>query len=184
MSLPAAVTVLVSRRIKPGCEAAFENLMNNMMAVATDFPGHLGGQLVKPTELEPDLYHVVFAFDSDAHLQNWQNSPARSLGLAAIDPLTEGPAQTRQVIGMAHWFMTGQGHSPPPRWKVAVVTWMGIFPTVLMLFILLGDLLAPWPLVPRVMLLTMLVVVIMTWVVAPQLTRWLKPWLHSHHKQD
>jgi antibiotic biosynthesis monooxygenase (ABM) superfamily enzyme len=61
---------------------------------------------------------------------------------------------------------------------------MGIFPTVLMLFILLGDLLAPWPLVPRVMLLTMLVVVIMTWVVAPQLTRWLKPWLHSHHKQD
>jgi antibiotic biosynthesis monooxygenase (ABM) superfamily enzyme len=53
-----------------------------------------------------------------------------------------------------------------------------------MLFILLGDLLAPWPLVPRVMLLTMLVVVIMTWVVAPQLTRGLKPWLHSHHKQD
>jgi antibiotic biosynthesis monooxygenase (ABM) superfamily enzyme len=57
---------------------------------------------------------------------------------------------------------------------------MGIFPTVLTLFILLGDLLAPWPLVPRVMLLTLLVVTIMTWVVAPQLTRLLKPWLHSH----
>jgi len=30
------------------------------------------------------------------------------------------------------------------------------------------------------MLLTLLVVTIMTWVVAPQLTRLLKPWLHSH----
>ena len=137
MSLPSAVTVLVSRRIKPGCEAEFERLMTHMMSAASDFPGHLGGQLVKPTALEPDLYHVVFAFDSDAHLQGWQSSPARSLGLAAIDPLTEGPAQMRQVIGMAHWFMTGQSHSPPPRWKVAVVTWMGIFPTVLMLFVLL-----------------------------------------------
>ncbi len=176
---PTAVTVLVTRRIKPGQEEAFESLMGNMMAAAKEFNGHLGSQLVKPTAEEPGLYQVVFAFDNDVHLQAWQSSPARSLGLAAIDPLTEGPAQTRQVIGMAHWFMTGTQQTPPPRWKVAVTTWLGIFPTVLALFTLLGDLLAPWPLVPRVMLLTMLVVLIMTWIVAPQLTRWLKPWLHA-----
>jgi antibiotic biosynthesis monooxygenase (ABM) superfamily enzyme len=29
------------------------------------------------------------------------------------------------------------------------------------------------------MLLTALVVVIMTWLVAPRLTKWLKPWLYS-----
>jgi len=83
---------------------------------------------------------------------------------------------------MAHWFMTGTRQTPPPRWKVAITTWLGIFPTVLLLFTLLGDTLAPWPLVPRVMVLTMLVVLIMTWVVAPQLTRVLKPWLHAGHK--
>lgn len=180
MNHPSAVTVLVTRRIKPGRETEFEHLMNNMVLVANEFPGHLGGQMVQPSTDEPGLYHVVFAFDSNENLQNWQSSPARSLGLAAIDPMTEGPAQTRQMIGMAHWFMTGQNHLPPPRWKVAIVTWMGIVPTVLMLFIVLGDLLAPWPLVPRVMVLTMLVVITMTWVVAPQVTRWLKPWLHSH----
>ena len=176
---PTAVTVLVTRRIKPGHEAMFESLMENMMAAAKDFNGHLGSQLVKPTAEEPGLYQVVFAFDSDAHLQVWQSSPARALGLAAIEPLAEGPAQMRQVIGMAHWFMTGTQHAPPPRWKVAITTWLGIFPTVLLLFTLLGDVLAPWPLVPRVMLLTMLVVLIMTWVVAPQMTRLMKPWLHS-----
>jgi antibiotic biosynthesis monooxygenase (ABM) superfamily enzyme len=180
-----AVTVLVTRRIKPGMEATFEKLMNDMIAVARSYPGHLGAQLVRPGEQddsEPGLYQVVFAFDSDAHLQAWKDSPARSLGLAAIEPLSEGPAQMQQVIGMAHWFMTGTQQTPPPRWKVATVTWLGIFPTVLLLFTLIGDILAQWPLVPRVMCLTGLVVLIMTWIVAPQLTRWLKPWLHAGHK--
>ncbi len=180
-----AVTVLVTRRIKPGMEAAFEKLMGDMIAVARTYPGHLGAQLVRPGEqedAEPGLYQVVFAFDTDTHLQAWKDSPARSLGLAAIDPLSEGPARMQQVIGLAHWFMTGTQQTPPPRWKVAIVTWMGIFPTVLLLFTLLGDILATLPLVLRVATLTGLVVLIMTWVVAPQLTRWMKPWLHAGHK--
>ena len=179
-----AVTVLVTRRIKPGHEATFERLMGDMMRAAQQFDGHLGAQLVRPGEQpgsEPGLYHVVFAFDTQEHLQRWQESPARSLGLAAMEPLVEGPAQM-QVIGMAHWFMTGAQQVPPPRWKVAVVSWIGIFPTVLLLFILLGDILSTLPLVLRVGTLTGLVVLIMTWIVAPQLTRWLKPWLHASHK--
>lgn len=181
---PGAVTVLVTRRIKPGQEVAFEKLMGQLMAAAAAFSGHLGGQLVRPSDQpdsEPNLYHVVFAFDSEDHLQAWQNSPARALGLAAIEPLTEGQAQTHQVIGMAHWFMTGGQQKPPPRWKVAVVSWVGIFPTVLLLSLLLGETLAALPLIVRVMSLTLMVVFIMTWIVAPQLTRWLKPWLHAGH---
>ena len=34
---PTAVTVLVTRRIKPGQESAFESLMGNMMAAAKEF---------------------------------------------------------------------------------------------------------------------------------------------------
>jgi uncharacterized protein len=127
-----AVTVLITRRVTPGHEAAFEQASNDMTAAARSFPGYLGGQLV------------------------------------------------RQVSGLGHWFaaLTGPRQSPPPRWKVAVVTWLGICPTVYALFLLLGELLAPWPLLPRVMLLTALVVITMTWLVAPQLTKWLKPWLY------
>ena len=178
---PGAVTVLVTRRIKPGQEAAYEKLMHDIMRAAAEFPGHLGAHLVRPDEQpgsEPGLYHVVFAFDSQPHLQAWQDSPARSLGLAALEPLVDGPAQM-QMIGLAHWFMTGAQHTPPPRWKVAIVTWLGIFPTVLVLFTLLGDLLSTLPLVPRVMMLTGMVVLIMTWVVAPQMTKLMKPWLHA-----
>ncbi|WP_114968206.1 antibiotic biosynthesis monooxygenase [Rhodoferax ferrireducens] len=179
-----AVTVLVTRRVKAGHEAAFEQASSDMTAAASAFPGYLGGQLVRPdAEGSGDdsaLYHVVFAFDTHEHLQGWQQSPTRSLGLAAIAPHIE--AQTlRQVSGLGHWFAApvGPKQNPPPRWKVAVVTWLGICPTVYVLFLLLGPLLAPWPLLPRVMLLTALVVLIMTWLVAPpQLTQLLKPWLY------
>ena len=178
-----AVTVLVTRRVKVGHESAFEQASSDMTAAASAFPGYLGGQLVRPDAEggsdDATLYHVVFAFDTHAHQQGWQQSPTRSLGLAAIAPHIE--SQTlRQVSGLGHWFAApvGPKQNPPPRWKVAVVTWLGICPTVYALFLLLGPLLAPWPLLPRVMLLTSLVVIVMTWLVAPQLTQLLKPWLY------
>lgn len=179
-----AVTVLITRRVKAGHELAFEQASNGMTAVASTFPGYLGGQLMHPGEDgggsdEPRLYHVVFAFDTPENLQAWQQSPARSLGLAAIAPYIEGQT-LRQVSGLGHWFAApvGPKQNPPPRWKVAVVTWLGICPTVYLLFLLLGPLLQSWSLLPRVMLLTSLVVIIMTWMVAPQLTQLLKPWLY------
>src|SRR5450830_850534 len=178
-----AVTVLITRRVKAGHEAAFERSSGDMTAAASAFPGYLGGQLIRPEAEDgsdaPALYHVVFAFDTHEHLQGWQQSPTRSLGLAAIAPHIESQT-VRQVSGLGYWFAApvGPKQNPPPRWKVAVVTWLGICPTVYALFLLLGELLAPWPLLPRVMLLTSLVVLVMTWGVAPQLTQLLKPWLY------
>lgn len=184
-----AVTVLISRQVKPGCEVEFEHVMQQIIAVAATFKGHLGAQLVRPgdeQEVADSLYHVVLAFDSEANLKIWQSSPARSLGLAAAAPFMEGQTLVRQMSGLAHWFQppAGSRQVPPPRWKVAVVTWLGIFPTVYTLFFALGDLLAPWPLLWRIMLLTVLVVITMTWLVAPQLTRWFKPWLYPVPKSE
>lgn len=182
-----AVTVLITRRVRPGHEAAFEQASGDMTAAAHSFAGYMGGQLVRPDAdagpIDAGLYHVVFAFDTPAHLQAWQESSVRALALAAIAPHIEGQS-VRQVSGLGHWFAapTGPQQCPPPRWKVAVVTWLGICPTVFGLFLLLGELLAPWPLLPRVMLLTALVVLFMTWLIAPQLTRLMKPWLYPASK--
>lgn len=179
-----AVTMLISRRVAPGHEAEFERVMDQMMAVACTFTGYLGAQLIRPGDepgVEDSLYHVILAFDNQDNLQAWKNSPARSLGLAASAPHIEGQPIVRRVSGLAYWFQSPAGPKQvsPPRWKVAVVTWLGICPTVYAVFLLLGDLLSPWPLLPRVIFLTVLIVVLMTWIVAPQLTRLFKSWLDS-----
>lgn len=175
-----AVTVLISRNVKSGCEADFERLIATLMQVATHFDGYLGAQLVHPgddPEVQDAMHHVVMAFDSQAHLDAWHNSPERQLGLAATAPYIDGLASVRAVSGLGLWFRTSQ--QGPPRWKVAVVTWLGICPTVYVLFWLAGDLLISWTLPSRTVLLTLVVVLVMTWVVAPQLTKILRPWLSA-----
>ena len=175
-----AVTVLISRNVKAGCEVDFERVTQTLMRVAERFEGFLGAQLVRPGEdpdVEDTMYHVVLAFDHQDHLQAWHDSAERQLGLAATAPFIEGPASFKPMVGMGLWFRTAQ--PSPPRWKVAVVTWLGICPVVYLLFLLLGDLLSPWSLLPRTVVLTVAVVVLMTWVVAPQLTKVFRPWLLS-----
>lgn len=181
-----AVMMLVSRRVKTGHEAEFERVMEQFIDTAVQFPGCLGGQLVHPgdeVDIDDDLYHAVLAFTDPENLRAWQNSPERLLGLAAAAAYIEGQAVVREVSGLAHWFQAATPRQvAPPRWKVAVVTWFGIFPTVYLLFVLLGGVLGSWPLLARIALLTVLVVTLMTWVVAPQLTRLFKPWLYPSSK--
>jgi len=176
-----AVTVLISRNVRPGCEADFERVTAALMQSAARFEGYLGAQLVHPgedPEVEGAMYHVVLAFDHQAHLDAWHESPERRQGLAATARFIEGgEPRIKPVSGLGLWFRSAQ--LSPPRWKVAVVTWLGICPTVYVLFLLTGDLLKSWHLLPRTVLLTLAVVIVMTWVVAPQLTRVLRPWLFA-----
>lgn len=179
-----AVMMLVSRRVKPGCETEFERVMAAFIQVASNFPGCMGAQLVHPgdeSDVEDSLYHAILAFESQDDLRAWQASPERIRGLDDASRYVEGQAIVREVSGLSHWFQVPNSAASvmsPPRWKIAAVTWLGIFPTVYLLFFLLGDLLASWLLAPRLLLITFLAVTIMTWIVAPRLTRLLKPWLY------
>lgn len=179
---PSAVTVLVTRRARPEQAAAFEQATESMMTAARNFPGHLGGYLVKPSE-EPDtergVYHSVFAFDTEAHLAAWQQSEERARCLQALAAHTETESGYRRMPGLEHWFGVNSTRRAPPRWKVASITWLGICPTVWLAQTLLAPPLAHWPSFPRVMVMTAVIVVLMTWWVAPTLTRLFASWLYG-----
>lgn len=175
-----AVTVLISRNVKAGSEADFERVTHALMQTAGRVKGYLGAQLIHPgedTEVDDTMYHVVLAFDHQANLDAWHDSPERAEGLLAAAPFIEGQSSVRPMVGLGLWYRTAP--AGPPRWKVAVVTWLGICPTVYVLFLLTSDLLKSWGLFPRTVVLTVAVVAIMTWIVAPQLTKLLRPWLLS-----
>lgn len=182
MSVPTeqAATVMVSRKVKPGCEKDFERVAHHLIAIASRAPGYLGAHLILPGEEEgaDDFFcHVVLAFDTQANMQAWQHSAERAEGLAAAVPFIEGSASHRQVPGLELWFRSAFLPAAPPRWKVAAMTWLGLFPTVYVLFRLSWNTLSAWPLLPRLMVLTMTAVILMTWVVAPAMARLLRPWL-------
>ena len=173
--------MLISRHVKGGHEAEFEQLMASMQAAAALYAGHLGGYLIRPDVGGDPSWHMLFAFDNEANMQQWTRSPERALWLARLAQVTHGDSAARVLSGLETWFALPQAavRTPPPRWKMACVTWLGIFPLVL----LLSHTLTPWlarflSVVPTTMLVTAAITGAMTWLVMPTLVRVLAGWLY------
>jgi hypothetical protein len=65
----------------------------------------------------------------------------------------------------------------PPRYKMALLSWVGAYVVITAILAALGPLMAPWPLPLRTLLLSVLMVIAMTWLVVPWLTRLFQGWL-------
>lgn len=68
---------------------------------------------------------------------------------------------------------------PPPHWKVAVLTFAGLYPPLLLVLGTLGPHLDPLPLPVRTAVVAALLVPLMVYVVMPALVRLADPWLRS-----
>ncbi len=68
---------------------------------------------------------------------------------------------------------------PPPKWKMAILIWLGIYPVITVLVLLLFPYMAAaaWPIPLRTLLLTIIAVPVMTFVVLPLLQKLFRNWL-------
>jgi antibiotic biosynthesis monooxygenase (ABM) superfamily enzyme len=65
----------------------------------------------------------------------------------------------------------------PPRYKFALLTWVGAYAVITLILEVLGPAMATWPLPLRTLLLSALMAPAMTWLVIPFLTRLFRNWL-------
>jgi antibiotic biosynthesis monooxygenase (ABM) superfamily enzyme len=68
----------------------------------------------------------------------------------------------------------------PPRYKLALLTWAGAYALITLTLTVLGPAMATWPLALRTLVLSMTMVVSLTWIVMPRLTRLFRPWLTAN----
>jgi antibiotic biosynthesis monooxygenase (ABM) superfamily enzyme len=69
---------------------------------------------------------------------------------------------------------------PPKKWKMAIVVWVAIFPTITLLYALWGndfEKIEPLPL--RTLVTTAIVVPLMVFAIMPLLQKLLGSWLHD-----
>jgi uncharacterized protein len=66
-----------------------------------------------------------------------------------------------------------------PRYKIAVITWLAIYPALTVTIALLSPVLAPLPLFLRTLILTVVLVPIMVYVLVPTVQRLFAGWLSS-----
>ena len=180
----APVTTTVTRRIKPGHEAAYEAFLAGISAAARAFPGYLGIEVFRPAGGQGGEYRTIYRFDSAAHLKAWLDSPQRAAWLERAEPHVAGPMRTQVLVGLEGWFTlpSQPGVPPPPPYKMALVTWATIFPLITGVVVATAPLLGSLPLVARLAVTTAVTVPLMTWLVMPRVTRLLHRWLYPDRR--
>jgi antibiotic biosynthesis monooxygenase (ABM) superfamily enzyme len=174
------VTLVLTRHARPGAEAAFDDLLHRLAAAAIGFPGHLGVQVLRPEPGSGAPYTIVVRFASQAELDTWTGSEVRRALLAEAERLTVDGLLVHRLSGMEGWVRLPGANVvvPPPRWKVAAVTWVAILPVIEVLSALLIPSLTAWPWYARPVALTLVMIPLMTWVVMPAATRLARPFLY------
>jgi uncharacterized protein len=173
------VTTTVTRRVRPGHEQAYEEVLEGFIAAASRFPGYLGVEVFRPDSPGGD-YRTVYRFDRADHLRVWLDSDERAEWLARAEPHAAGRMRTQFLTGLEGWFTlpAEPGAAPPRPWKMALITWATIFPLITGIVVVFGHTLQSLPLVPRLGITTAIAVPLMTWVVMPRVTRLLRAWLY------
>jgi len=175
------VTRIARRRAQPGQEAKYEALIREMFQQMRKCPGFMGAELLPPHEAG-GVYQVVVNFASEADLQGWDACPARAALHQRIREVAEDEPEYRCFSGLEAWFAPTvvPASMHPPRARMALVTWMGIFPTVSFFLWFVLPYLQGLPFLPRTAIFTALIVVTMTWVVMPRLTKLMRGFLNPN----
>jgi antibiotic biosynthesis monooxygenase (ABM) superfamily enzyme len=165
------VTVVVSRVIRPGKEREFEAWAREIDAATRGFAGHLGNVRLHESS---GVDHLVYRFNSREQLRIWEGSEERRQLLARAEEISE--EQHHTAIGMDAWFAIS-GQSASPKWKTFLVTWIAVYPTLVLITYALNALVPGlwWP--AKLAMGSVLLTACLTWLLMPRISRMLRPWL-------
>lgn len=174
------VTVLLCRSVRPGQERAFEEALSAHLERVQRLPGHLGVNVFRPATGSRQ-WTFIFKFQAEEHLNAWKASPEQKLWAEQVSTLTDGEPRVQVTTGLETWFTTPDLGvvAPPPRWKIAISTWLIIYPTITVLLLVIGPILNELPVAVRTLLLTAVLVPLMTFALMPWITRALRTWLYN-----
>jgi hypothetical protein len=173
------VHIAVTRQVKPGYEQTFEEALREFARESLRVPGTTGVHLIAPVPgTDGCEYGILRSFESEEASSRFYESDLFRNWQEQVGGMVAGEPVRRRLHGLEALFRDTQ-HAPPPRWKMAVVTWMGVFPSVLLWSSLLPKLLSSLPSLAVMAIVNVFVVVTLAWGVMPLLTRIFAGWLHK-----
>lgn len=177
------VYVAITRRVKAGREAEFQEALRGFFQASLTRDTILGVQMLTPPPGSTTReYGILRSFASDADRDSFYSSALFKEWEQTAAALTEGKAEYRQLHGLEGWFRSGQ--NPPPRWKMAIATFLGVFPLAMVLGLTVGRATASWNFVLKNAVFNFFVVGLLTWVVMPIVTRLLQKWLRPEPAKE
>lgn len=171
------VKIVLERLPQRGADERLRTWIERLVTQASLAPGHEGGSVLSARAEGPHL--ILLRFASSAALKAWQGSTSYESLMRDADAFSTAGAVSQVQSGLETWFTLPDMPAPPkppPKWKMAIVTWLALLPMVTTLSLGLAPL--PLPFLLEVTLSTALTVVMLTWIVMPRITRALYHWLY------
>lgn len=168
--------VTITRHVPHAGVADFERVLHDLLTLAAQQPGHRSAEVLRGADTPAGrAYHIVYRFADTATLTAWETSPERMRFVRELNRIS-AEANRLQLTGMEAWFDL-PGATPLSRHRMALLTWSAIWPLVSLALWQLAPRLSDTPFLLRTGLTTALVVLAMTYVVMPRLTRLAAPLL-------
>ncbi|EEF63015.1 antibiotic biosynthesis monooxygenase [Pedosphaera parvula] len=181
MNQPSTITVSITRTVKPGCEAAFERALHEFVQRSLVLPGQMGVHIMRPAPGSASReYGIIRKFANRDALTEFRTSPEYIEWNGLAMELTEGSGRVEELTGLESWFtLPGTPLRALPKWKMAIATFLGVFPVATILNLTISPAIRPWNFLVGNAVFNASVVALLTWVVMPVITRVLHSWLHS-----
>ena len=187
----ASVTWVVDHRVRTNRIPRFETWLAGVKAEVSRFPGWQGVTILRPSNRGGPTanYVLVVRFASYADLKRWEVSAERLRWLRELQPLEVGAPMARSSSGLETWFQLPGGVAAPAKWKMAILVLVAIFPLVVLVTSTLGLVASGNSAIglpvrfgagylTRTLLTAITLVILMTWVAMPALSRLARRWLY------
>jgi antibiotic biosynthesis monooxygenase (ABM) superfamily enzyme len=166
------VTVVVSRMVFPGKEKDYDEWVRKLVAAAKEAPGNKGVTMLIPEVGKSGLYHVVLRFENQESVHDWEDSYIRQKLTWEADAFSKRSRQ--EATGLETWFSIPECPElqTPPHWKMAIVTFIGVYLLSIIIIPLLGIIFKDLNFYVESIIISALLVGILTWAVMPLFSRY------------
>ena len=178
-NFPNEVTAVITRNIKPGHEKEYDDWLRRYMIFENKVPGYLGTTIIAPGGKTSSLRYIINRFADKASMDKWESSAeARKLIVEANNYST---IHYTSATGLETWFSLPGLNAivPPPKWKMAIVAFIGAYCISLLASFILRPFVGVHPLLFH-SLMTIIMVMGLTYFAMPLLSRLLRRWLYPN----
>jgi uncharacterized protein len=175
-------TAVVNIKIKPGCEKDYDEWLRHFLTLQRKVPGYLGTTTIMETGQDSSERHIIHRFRDKASLEAWENSEDLHKQTEEVNKFSTPYLQ--KATGLETWFtLPGlKAIVPPPKWKMAIVAFIGANCISLLASFILRTFLVLQPLLFN-LFMNVILVIGLTYFAMPLLSRLLRRWLYPSEIQ-
>lgn len=174
---------VITHTIKHGQNEAFESWLRGIIREAVQFKGYQGINIIKPFD-DTNEYTMTVRFDGKKNRLAWEASKIRKEWISKLDPMILKEGVIRYEEGVEFWFSVPKKPAAvtAPKWKMALLTWCAAFSMIFFLSTILNLIAPELPFIFRSLILTIIMILSLTYVIMPRLTKIFYFWLFKSDK--